>query len=176
MIAKAQADDDNAKLVAGLFDDYAAAIFAYVWHLVCDRDLAEELLQETFLRVFEARDRLSDVINRRAWVYRVATNTCYSALRRRNRFTWLPWHSAPDRIYPDAAEGLGRQTMVESALGALSPDYRAPLLLFLHEGFSIAEISDALGISEGAVKTRIYRAREMFRRAYAEETRDEHTY
>ena len=148
MIAKAQADDDNAKLVTGLFNNYAAAIFAYVgiscaiviWRRIAARDVPASLRGARIL---------SDVINRRAWVYRVATNMSYSALRRQNRFTWLPWHSAPDRIYPDAAEGLGRQTMVESALGALSPDYRAPLLLFLHEGFSIAEISDALGISEG---------------------------
>jgi RNA polymerase sigma-70 factor (ECF subfamily) len=55
---------------------------------------------------------------------------------------------------------------VERALGALSEEYRAPLLLFGHYGFHVAEIADMLGISEGAVKTRVYRAKEMFIRAY----------
>ena len=136
-----------------------------------EREWAEELTQEVFLRVFNAREQLPGVRNRRAWVYRVATNVCFNALKRRRRFAWLPWHAAQFLTLQavDAAEQIGRRDAVEMALAALSPKYRAPLLLFTHYGFGIGEVAEILAISEGAVKTRIYRAREMFRKAYARE-------
>ncbi len=171
-MAGAKAADENVSLVAGLFDRYHAAVFAYAWRLVGEREWAEELTQETFLRVFDARDRLPDVANHRAWVYRIATNTCFNALRRRHRFAWLPWHLAPVAAFQeaDAIAELGRRSEVESALSALPPKYRAPLLLYAHYGLAVREVAEALNISEGAVKTRLYRAREMFREAYTRES------
>jgi RNA polymerase sigma-70 factor (ECF subfamily) len=170
-MAQVTAGDANANLVAWLFDQYQAAIFAYISRLVGDRAWAEELTQETFLRVFDARDRLSEVVNQRAWVYRIATNIAFNALRRRRRFAWLPWRAAhaPSLHEMNAAEQVGQRAAIEAALAALSPKYRAPLLLFSHYGFTLREVAEALGIGEGAVKTRLYRAREMFRRAYERE-------
>lgn len=170
-MAEGLASDETASLVAALFDQYRSAIFAYVWRLVGEREWAEELTQETFLRVFSARQQLAGVTNRRAWLYRIATNLCFNALRRRRRFAWLPWQveQVPLLRAPDAAEQIGRRDAVESAFAALPPKYRAPLLLFAHYGFDISEVAEALAISEGAVKTRIYRAREMFREAYERE-------
>jgi len=165
-----QALDNNARLVGKLYEEYAGPVFNYVWRLVGDHDLAEDLTQETFARVLAARERLPDVVNRRAWVYRVATNTCFRALRRRGRFAWLPWYAVVSDDRGDPAEEIGRNNLVEEALQALRPEYRAPLILYLHDGLALAEVAEALGISEGAVKTRIYRAREMFRRAYNRET------
>jgi RNA polymerase sigma-70 factor (ECF subfamily) len=162
--------DDNARLVGKLYDEYAGPVFNYVWRLVNDRDLAEELTQETFTRVLAARERLPAIVNRRAWVYRIATNTCFRALRRRGRFSWLPWYEVTSDERADPAGEVSQRDLVEVTLQALRPEYRAPLLLYLHDGLAIAEVAEALGISEGAAKTRIYRAREMFRRAYARET------
>jgi RNA polymerase sigma-70 factor (ECF subfamily) len=165
------ASDENASLVAALFDRYHSAVFAYVWRLVGEREWAEELTQETFLRVFNARDRLPGVANHRAWVYRIATNACFNALRRRHRFAWLPWYRAPVVTFQeaDAVAEIGQRSAVESALAALPSNYRAPLLLYAHYGFAVNEVAEALDISEGAVKTRLYRAREMFREAYGRE-------
>jgi RNA polymerase sigma-70 factor (ECF subfamily) len=97
-----------------------------------------------------------------------------NALRRRRRFTWLPWQAgqdAPHAVRPDLAESVDRHDAIEAALDALTPAYRAPLLLYSHYGFSVSEVAEALGIREGAVKTRLYRAREMFRRAYEGEVK-----
>lgn len=164
-----QALDDNARLVGKLYDEYAGPVFNYIWRLVNDRDLAEELTQETFARVLAARERLPDVVNRRAWVYRVATNICFRALRRRKRFVWLPWYAGAGDDHDDPVEEVSQRNVIEKTLQALRPEYRAPLLLYLHDGLTLREVAVALGISEGAVKTRIYRAREMFRRAYTRE-------
>jgi RNA polymerase sigma factor (sigma-70 family) len=61
---------------------------------------------------------------------------------------------------------------IEQALNALSQEYRAPLLLFSYHGFKLAEIAEVLGISEGAVKTRVYRAKDMFLRAYQQSEKE----
>jgi len=67
---------------------------------------------------------------------------------------------------PDATEQIGEHIAVEAALAVITPAYRAPLLLYCHYGLSVAEVAAALGINEGAARTRVYRAREMFRQAY----------
>jgi RNA polymerase sigma-70 factor (ECF subfamily) len=67
------------------------------------------------------------------------------------------------------AEAANQRDALEHAFQALPVDYRAPLLLHCYDGLSVAEVADALGISEGAVKMRLRRAREMFRRAYSPE-------
>lgn len=160
-------------LVSRLIEQHKSAVFAYIRRLTADTGLAEDLTQETFLRVFEARTRLNQVTNQKAWMFRVATNTTFSALRRRKLYVWLPWE-AVDRIAThnqDVSERVGLEDAIERALVSLTPKYRAPLLLFSHYGFRVAEIAQILGISEGAVKTRIYRAKEMFQKAYARGSR-----
>ena len=170
--AESAADDEPAALIASLFDQYQPALFGYLCRLVGAREWAEELTQETYLRAFNARDRLASIINRRAWLYRIATNVALNAIKRRRRFAWLPWAAADERARgQDTTERIAEHNAVERALDALSTEYRVPLLLYSHYGFSVQEVAEALSLSEGAVKTRLYRAREMFRQAYAQEVR-----
>ncbi len=167
-IAGAEVHPDTRGLVVALFEQYHTAIFAYVYRLVGNREWAHDLTQDTFLRLFRARNRLPQVKNQRAWIYRIATNLAFNALKRHRRFAWLPWRSADvaHLTVPDPTEESDRSLAVERALAQLPPHYRAPLLLHSHYGFSVQEVAQALNISKGAVKTRLYRAREMFRRVY----------
>ncbi len=151
--------------VARLFERHNGEIFGYLNRLVGDRELAQDLTQESFLQAHRARGRLPEVLNQRAWLYRIATNLALNALKRRSRFAWLPWLSV-DRSACDSTDQVGERSAVEAALAALQPSYRAPLLLYCHYGLSIGEVAQALGINEGAARPRIYRAREMFRKAY----------
>jgi len=166
--AHAEAYSNSRDLVVTLFEQYHTAIFAYVYRLVDDREWAHDLTQDTFLKLFRARNRLPRVKNQRAWIYRIATNLAFNALKRQRRFVWLPWRSADVArlTAPDSIQDSDRCLAVERALAQLPPHYRAPLLLHSHYGFSVQEVAQALNISKGAVKTRLYRAREMFRRAY----------
>ncbi len=167
-MAGAEVHPDTRSLVVVLFEQYHTAIFAYVYRLVDDREWAHDLTQETFLRLFRTRDRLPEVENQRAWIYRIATNLALNALKRHRRFAWLPWRSGDvaHLTQPDPTEGADQSLAVERALAELPSRYRAPLLLHSHYGFSVKEVAQALNISRGAVKTRLYRAREMFRQVY----------
>ncbi len=165
------AGEDAREIVADLFERYHAAIFAYLYRLLGDRESANDLTQETFVKVYETRNRLPGVDNQRAWVYRIATNLAINANKRGRRFRWLSWQQG-DALESNPLDSAGHsetRLAVEQALAALPADYRAPLLLYSYDGWSVEEVAAALGTSQGAVKTRLYRAREMFRRAYAAE-------
>jgi len=167
----ARAADEQTGLVGDLFEQHHAAIFAYLYRMLNDAEWAHDLTQETFLQVLRARQRLPAVRNQRAWVYRIATNVSLNALKRRRRFTWLPWSRA-NLSAPDTTGQSEQRMAIEQALAELPPHYRAPLLLYSHYGFSVREVAEALGIQPGAVKTRLYRAREMFRKSYRGENHE----
>lgn len=164
---------ETAGQVAALFETYHEAIFAYLYRLLNEAQWAHDLTQETFLRLYQTRERLATVENERAWIYRIASNLAFNALKRRRRFSWLPWREGDAAVDPalraeDPAVRIPEQAHVARALATLSPAYRAPLLLYSHYDFSVREIAEALEISESAVKTRLFRARQMFREAYEE--------
>lgn len=163
------ATEDLAQLVSSLFEAYAQPVCAYIHSLVNDWQLAHDLTQETYLALYQTRDRLPQVVNRRAWVYRIATHLALNERKRRKRFAWLPWSHAEENAavtWGSLESTVDACDAVERALAALPPDYRAPLLLYSGYDFSVREIAEALEISEGAVKTRLHRAREMFRKVY----------
>ena len=97
IIVEADVRDEEAALVADLFEQYHEAIFAYLFRLLNDREGAHDLTQDVFLQVFRHRETLQSLQNERAWIYRIASNLAFNALKRRNRFTWLPWHREESR-------------------------------------------------------------------------------
>lgn len=168
LVARIRAGDDDA--FEALMVRYQAPLFRYLRGLVADAELAEDLLQETFLRAFRAIGGLSDPATLRGWLYRIAHNQAISALRRRRLVSWLPlslWLHlrAPEPAMLEAAR-------VEQALAQLPTQLRAPLLLHLVAGFSYAEVAELLRLTEPAVRMRISRARAAFRAAYASENDD----
>lgn len=168
LVARLRAGDEDAfeQLVAR----FQTPLFRYLRGLVADAELAEDLLQETFLRAFRAIGGLSDPATLRGWLYRIAHNQAISALRRRRLVSWLPlslWQHlrAPEPATLESAR-------VEQALAQLPAQLRAPLLLHLVAGFSYAEVAELLRLTEPAVRMRISRARAAFRAAYAAENDD----
>jgi RNA polymerase sigma-70 factor (ECF subfamily) len=152
-----------------LFHAYQQPITAYLDHLTGDTEQAEDLAQDAFLRAYRALLRGEHVEHPKAWLYRIATNVANDRWRRARLLRWLPLLDnvrEPGLCVPDHTEGAAEQLAVQSALARLQPGYRVPLVLHLCEGLSIAEISEVLGIRQGAVKMRLSRAREQFRQAF----------
>lgn len=172
ILLQAQVQDKAADQVAALFDQYAKPVAVYIQCLVGEAELAYDLTQETFLELFRTRQRLAGVENPRAWIYRIATHLALNELKRRRRFVWLPWNqdrNEPALVWVDLESDAGSREQIERVLAQMTSDYRAALLLFSSYGFSIHEIAETLQINEAAVKTRLHRAREMFRKAYDQE-------
>ncbi|MFH1084971.1 MAG: RNA polymerase sigma factor [Chloroflexota bacterium] len=153
-----------------LFASYRQPILHYLQRLLGDWAGAEEVGQDVFVRAYRALPALPADANERAWLYRIATNAAYDQLRRRRLIQWLPLlERTRSAAAPDDPEAtVMEHTAVQSALDRIPAKYRAPLVLYSVQGYSVQEISTMIGISEGAVKTRLYRAREMFRAYYEE--------
>lgn len=163
LVIRAQGGD--AAAFAEIFERYQHRIVNYIYGLVHDRELANDLAQESFLKAYRALPRMGSDLRLAPWLYRIAGNTAFSALRRRKLIRWLPLLN--DGIMtPDIDGEVAEAEAVHRALAKLPTKYAAPLLLHSHEGLSCNEIAEILGISSGAVKTRLFRAREAFRAAY----------
>jgi len=154
-----------------MFTHYQRPIYGYLLGMVGDVEQAEDLTQDTFLKAYKALPRTPDPALP-AWLYRIAMNTALDALRHRRRLTWLPFAPGDEERWPDPAPDLparcAEQEAVQRALAALTPPQRACLLLRAHDGLTLDEVAQALGLSIGAAKMTLYRARERFRVAYAD--------
>lgn len=149
-----------------LFQQYEKPILRFVCRMVQDRELAEELTQQTFVKAYGALPQQCELVNHRAWLYRIAANTCFDHLRRKKLVQWLP---LMDHDAPQGAPDTGESDQVQRTLQQMSPEDRAVLVLYSIEEYSTSQIGEMLGISAGAAKVRLFRARERFRRLYDRE-------
>jgi RNA polymerase sigma-70 factor (ECF subfamily) len=152
---------------ARLVDRHKDAVVSYLTRLCGDRDRAEDLAQDSFLRLFRAADGYREQGFLRAYLFRIATNLVRSEERRERRLRLLlPFLSGRDRAEPSAASGMLLQEMhrqVAGAVAALPLRFRVPLVLHEIEGWSYADIAQELRCREGTVKSRIFRGRRQLK-------------
>ena len=154
-----------------IYDEYQPRIYNYVYHLVGDREQADDLTQDTFLKAFRALPKMdTSALKLSAWLYCIARNTAFDALRRRRLKAWLAWQDLDcelaDAAGDDPQEIYGAVELVRAALQRMPHRYRLALLLRTQLGFSHSEIARAINLSEGGIKMYLTRARQSFREQY----------
>jgi RNA polymerase sigma-70 factor, ECF subfamily len=164
LVERARAGDQAA--FAQLFERYHAPILNYLHRMVGDRALAEDLTQDTFIKAYNALSRTKPDLAFKAWLYRIATNTAISHLRRGKIIKWLPF--VTDRETPDEhiEKSVTRKMDINEALAKLPQHYSTALLLRHYQGLSLAETAQALDVTENAAKLRLFRARKAFAQIY----------
>lgn len=164
LVERARAGDQAA--FAQLFEQYHAPILNYLHRMVSDRALAEDLTQDTFIKAYNALPRTKPDLAFKAWLYRIATNTAISHLRRGKIIKWLPFLT--DRETPDELieKSVTRKMDISEALAKLPQHYATALLLRHYQGLSLAETAQALDVTENAAKLRLFRARKAFAQVY----------
>jgi len=160
-------------LFDALFRQYEESICSYLARLTGDPARAQELTQETFIRAYRALNKGERWENPRAWLYRVASRLATDDCRRRQLLQWLPLRNADGHSGVSVESMTAERLAVQTALATLPLKYRIPLVLYTHGEWTVAEVANALGLSVSAVKMRLSRAREMFRRTYRQEENDE---
>ncbi len=146
-----------------LFRQYQGLVYAWTVRMVRDRGAAEDLTVETFWRIYRAHARFEPVRDFGAWARRVATNAALDYLKTARREVELPANLASDPA-PDAVQQQEVGAAVRRAFGELPATLRATATLALIEERPYAEIAEALGISVGGVKTRVFRAVRQLRK------------
>jgi RNA polymerase sigma-70 factor (ECF subfamily) len=164
LVARLRAGDAGA--FDEVFDAYRSRVFAFLLRMTRNRAVAEDLLDEVWLRLVRHAPRLLADTSLGSWLFTVARNLYWNhrrdALVRDESSSELltlwpspaPWPSPFDLA---AASELERR--VERALARLAPQYRELILLVAHEGLTPAEASVVCGISADALRQRLSRAR-----------------
>lgn len=149
-----------------LFRRYTPRLVTFLARMVRDRDRAEELAQEAFVRIFLARDRYEPKARFSTWIFGIASNLALNdlgrAYRRRERPLDAPAAGSVADPAPSAEEALEAKEKargLEEAIGALPDRQRAALLLRVEQGLGYEEIGEALGATVHSVKSLIHRAR-----------------
>jgi RNA polymerase sigma-70 factor (ECF subfamily) len=143
------------------YERTARGLWAYLARVTGDRQLADDLLQETFYRFLRAAATYDGETHRRNSLYRIATNLAHDAHRRSQ--TAVPPSVAGDDIERVAsrhdAGATERKVDFTRAMSRMKPRERAMLWLAYAEGASHREIADVLGLSPGSLKPLLFRAR-----------------
>lgn len=169
---RVQAGDEAA--LAALMERWELPVKGLLARIVLNARDAEELAQETFVRVWTQRAKFRDGAEFRPWVFAIAVNLARNRLRwwrRRPEVSLQEWNDTAEigdrssEIGSEAAERRERAAAVRDAIAALPVDLREAVVLFEYEQLSHAEIGAALGCSSKAVESRLYRAREKLRAA-----------
>src|SRR5262245_11741453 len=150
--------------VADAFESYAAELYSFLRRSTRDERAAEDLLQETFLRLTKEVDAGRTPEQLRGWLYRVASNLVVSRGRRSTTaFAWMTAHGRQEVggvVDSPEAQVLARERRsgLDAVLSTLPAEARTALLLSAN-GFSGEEIAAAIGRSHGATRTLLSRAR-----------------
>jgi RNA polymerase sigma-70 factor, ECF subfamily len=163
---------------------YERPVFALLFRMVRDRELAEDLAQETFVKALNAIDSYRPEFKFSSWIFKIGNNTAIDHLRRRELDT-LSLDGSPHAETPEAMQATALQIgarqespldtveakelggAIELAIGRLRPEYRSCILLRHVEGRAYEEIAEILDLPLGTVKTYIHRARNELRLALA---------
>ncbi len=150
--------------VAELFELLRDPLYRYLCRLIGKRPEAEDLTQETFLRLFDALQKGHAMGNVRPWLYRVAHNLAIDWLRQQGRLEQIEEDTLPFAAVVDAAPSAEQRLLaherhhrLQVVLSGLSPQQRHCLFLRA-EGLSYREVGEVLGISISSVATFLGRA------------------
>jgi RNA polymerase sigma factor (sigma-70 family) len=166
--------DGEAVWVPPTWDDvvreHADRVYRLAFRLTGDAHDAEDLTQETFIRVFRSLSRFTPGTFE-GWLHRITTNLFLDMVRRRGRLRMegLPEDTdrlpgggpSPEQVFSEAH----LDPDLQSALDALAPEFRAAVVLCDVEGLSYEEIAATLGVKLGTVRSRIHRGRQALRAA-----------
>jgi RNA polymerase sigma-70 factor (ECF subfamily) len=160
----------DAQAFRSLIDRLQQPITGYLHRLVGDREVALDLAQDTFVQVYQEIDKTSGELALDAWIYRIATNYGLRYLNRKRLRQFVQLESRENFDESLAVAGPEDQTetriLIEQALGIMKPKDAAVLQLHYGNGFTYEEIGQVMEMSSEAVRKRVARSVEKFRKVY----------
>lgn len=151
-------------------------LFAFAWRYMHNTADARDLVAETFVRLYQQRDRLRPDTKLSAWLFTALTNLCHNQHRWRRRHPTVSFQAATDEgasfdevlasDSPRPSTSIERDEALKQLLRAIDTlphDLKTTVLLHHYEGLSYREIGDITGCSDRGVETRLYRARQRLR-------------
>ena len=163
---------ENAARLQQLISAYQSELMRVCYFYLKDRMLAEDAVQETFMRVWRKLDSYQDKGQEKAWLYRIAINCC----RDTQRTGWfrrvLP--TGEPQLFPKENVALSEDDIVlNMTIHNLPLRLKEVVLLYYYQNFTVSEIAGILHVTQPAVSERLKRAREKLRAALKEDSFNE---
>lgn len=155
-----------------VYKKYALFIYRVSYHYLFNKDDAEDIVQELFLRYLMQNKTFNDDEHEKAWILRTTVNLCVSKLRSKSRET-IPLDESikiSDDRFEDSSNS---QIDLKNALSELSPNQRMAIYLFYYEQYTIKEIAKIMRTNENTVKSHLSRAKNQVRMELEKEERHE---
>ncbi len=150
--------------------EHSRLVFKVAFAAVQNAHDAEDIVQEVFLRVLRSKDRISDVSDMRAWLARIAWNVAHERRRRERAVEELDSVAEPSSSIASPEHSAERRQIadvVARMVAALPRELRDPLVLSAVQEMRGVEIASVLGIPESAVRSRVFRARQILKERLA---------
>ena len=163
-----QVANDDERAFAEFIERYKNRLFNFVFRIIPEKETAEDILQDTFLRVYNQRKNYSPDFALSTWVYTIALNLVRSELRKRKLRKYLSLDflkeesdiELPDMVNPEPGKLM---PLLEKAIKGLPEEYRTAFVLCDIERLPYNDIAEIMRVPVGTVKSRINRARSMLR-------------
>ena len=160
-----------------IYDRYSGRIYNFALRFLKNSEAAEDAMQEVFVKMIRHASQFQGDAKLSTWLFSITANWCRDFLRKADNKSKesddvlvnlpAPIEQSPDRNL----EQRENEVRIQRALKALTPEQREAILLSRYQGLSYAEIAQISGCSEGAVKTRVFRAMETLKKALLGEAR-----
>ncbi len=153
-----------------IYDRYSARIYNFAFRFLKNAEAAEDATQEVFVKMLKHANQFQGDAKLSTWLFSITANWCRDYLRKSDNkakeaedvLLTLP---SPEHTPERNLEQRESEIRVQKALSALTPEQREAIVLSRYQGLSYAEIAQIAGCSEGAVKTRVFRAMETLKKA-----------
>jgi RNA polymerase sigma-70 factor (ECF subfamily) len=160
-----------------IYDRYSGRIYNFALRFLRNSEAAEDACQEVFVKMMRHANQFQGDAKLSTWLFSITANWCRDYLRKADNKSKesedvlitlpAPAEQSPDRTL----EQRENEELIKRALQSLTPEQREAILLSRYQGLSYAEIAQISGCSEGAVKTRVFRAMETLKKVLVGDTR-----
>jgi RNA polymerase sigma-70 factor (ECF subfamily) len=160
-----------------IYDRYSARIYNFAFRFLRNSEAAEDAVQEVFVKMLKHANQFHGDAKLSTWLFSITANWCRDYLRKAENkskdgdevLVTLP--TSPELSPERNLERRENERMIQRALASLTAEQREAILLSRYQGLSYAEIAQIAGCSEGAVKTRVFRAMETLKKALSGDAR-----
>jgi RNA polymerase sigma-70 factor (ECF subfamily) len=164
-----RAEDERLAELEQLYRTHGGRLKSIAWHMVGNRQDAEDAVQETFVKAYRAALHFQGNSGMGTWLCRILINVCHDLRRRHGREVDPEGAALTDRAAPGHEPSL--KVALEAALRRIPPKHRMVFLMFEAEGMRHAEIAEALEIPEGTSKAWLFEAKKELKRMLSEARR-----
>ena len=153
---------DRSRRLEELVDRYQEQVTRMCFLYLCDKTMAEDAVQETFLKVYRSMDTFRGESGEKTWIMKIAIRTCYD-MNHSGWFRVINRHVTPEMMPDETVQTDDEDKQLVSAVAGLPLKLREVILLYYFQNLKVNEIAETLGISQSSVSGRLKRGRDRLK-------------